>query len=271
MTRLRTVPVHFAQVAWSVVQDPTLSYTAKGIYADLMSRPTDWKISVDALADASDKDGRHRVMNAVNELITAGVYHRVRARQGGVWRTFVVLTAERTTDAEALAQTELPAEFAEVVPDPSEQQNPSIPVGPQKTSETEGLFPTHESPGSRVSGVPETSESSTSEEMSYRRERTTTRARAGARGGAAELPDDYALTPDLAAKARAKGFSDEDAAEEFERFCAHHRAAGSKFKRWDQAWLKWLINAARYRSDREPPSPPNGRRVEPSLRAWMRS
>ena len=59
------------------------------------------------------------------------------------------------------------------------------------------------------------------------------------------FPDDFSLSPDLAAKALAR-YPDADASAMFEQFRAHHTAHGSTMKSWSAAWTTWLGNAERF-------------------------
>jgi hypothetical protein len=158
VSKLRKVTARYAQVAWTVIQSDQLSFAAKGIYADLMSRPDDWRISVEALA-GHGPDGRAAVATAVDELVGVKVYHRIKARRGGVWHTFVLLTAEPIEPAEAIKLLDLPPAFTDVQPDTR-----------RKTPRSRRNVPGNEDGGSRVAGHPEPEDPddatvSTSEEM----------------------------------------------------------------------------------------------------------
>lgn len=52
-----------------------------------------------------------------------------------------------------------------------------------------------------------------------------------------ELPEDFLLTPDLEAKAKALGVS--NPAAEFVRFTEYYRAKGTKWKDWPMVWQRW--------------------------------
>lgn len=74
------------------------------------------------------------------------------------------------------------------------------------------------------------------------------------------LADDYRLSPEDAEKALAywlkKGRSDIDLDEQFERFCAHHRAAGSRMMDWSSAWVTWYSRAPQFTIKRSMRSKP---------------
>lgn len=57
-----------------------------------------------------------------------------------------------------------------------------------------------------------------------------------------EIPDDFELTQKLVDMARNQGMPGGMIRVEFDSFKANHQAKGSKFKRWDRAWLTWVLN-----------------------------
>jgi len=63
-----------------LLQDRRLSYTARGLLADLLSRPAGWREDGRHMADSSPQ-GRLAVAKALRELTAAGYYQVVRVRQ----------------------------------------------------------------------------------------------------------------------------------------------------------------------------------------------
>ncbi len=63
-----------------LLQDRRLSYTARGLLADLLSRPDGWREDGRHMADSSPQ-GRLAVAKALRELTAAGYYRVVRVRQ----------------------------------------------------------------------------------------------------------------------------------------------------------------------------------------------
>jgi hypothetical protein len=63
-----------------LLQDRRLSYTARGLLADLLSRPDGWREDGRHMADTSPQ-GRLAVAKALRELTAAGYYQVVRVRQ----------------------------------------------------------------------------------------------------------------------------------------------------------------------------------------------
>jgi Helix-turn-helix domain len=64
-----------------------------------------------------------------------------------------------------------------------------------------------------------------------------------------ELPANWHPAPFAAgSKSRAivDGWPPGADAEHLEHFCAHHRARGSKFKDWQEAWSTWVLNGAKF-------------------------
>ncbi len=64
----------------ALLQDRRLSYTARGLLADLLSRPDGWREDGRHMADTSTQ-GRHSVAKALRELAAFGYYRVERVRQ----------------------------------------------------------------------------------------------------------------------------------------------------------------------------------------------
>ncbi|MEZ0094128.1 hypothetical protein [Streptacidiphilus sp. EB129] len=64
----------------TLLQDRRLSYTARGLLADLLSRPDGWREDGRQMADSSPQ-GRTAVYKALRELAEAGYYRVVRIRR----------------------------------------------------------------------------------------------------------------------------------------------------------------------------------------------
>ncbi|MFJ9455423.1 hypothetical protein ACIRST_10120 [Kitasatospora sp. NPDC101447] len=76
----RSVPVRdFTVLPNNVLQYRRLSYTARGLLADLLSRPDGWQEDGRQMADTSPQ-GRSAVRKALKELIAAGYYRVVTIR-----------------------------------------------------------------------------------------------------------------------------------------------------------------------------------------------
>jgi hypothetical protein len=58
------------------------------------------------------------------------------------------------------------------------------------------------------------------------------------------LPENFVLDDLLTAAAAKHGMTSAAAAREFEAFCAHHGAKGSRFVDWRKAWTTWVIHWA---------------------------
>jgi len=66
----------------SVLEDPNLSFKAKGLWAYCMSRPNHWEFHVSHLAKVS-KEGRDAIYSAINELEEQGYVKKVQRRSNG--------------------------------------------------------------------------------------------------------------------------------------------------------------------------------------------
>ena len=78
--KLEKSSVGFTQISNSIINDPRLSYKAKGLYCYLFSKPDGWTFyQSDILNHASD--GSTSVRNTLKELEKFGVVERHQARQ----------------------------------------------------------------------------------------------------------------------------------------------------------------------------------------------
>lgn len=70
-------------------------------------------------------------------------------------------------------------------------------------------------------------------------------AKGGRRRQVSDAPDEFPVTDEMRFWARGKNITT-DLAFETDKWLAHHRAHGSRFKSWDQAWQKWMLNTLTY-------------------------
>ncbi len=78
----------FARVKKELLDDPSISFTAKGIMAYLLGKPDDWKLWVQDLINHSSQ-GKHAIRAALAELRKAGFVHYQRPKkigEHGVWQ-----------------------------------------------------------------------------------------------------------------------------------------------------------------------------------------
>ena len=79
------------QIRNEVARDSRLSYKARGILIEILSRPDNWETSADALA-ASGPDGRTAVLSGLRELREAGYLETVRRRrEDGTFNTVSIV------------------------------------------------------------------------------------------------------------------------------------------------------------------------------------
>ena len=82
---------HFSVFANEVIRDNRLSFKARGILLELLSRPEGWKVSADALA-RSGKDGRDSVLAGLSELRAIGyIVTYKRQNEKGQFETLSVV------------------------------------------------------------------------------------------------------------------------------------------------------------------------------------
>ena len=60
-----------------------------------------------------------------------------------------------------------------------------------------------------------------------------------------QFPEDFILTTEMEAYARKKGV--DDPGMEWLKFEAYHKARGTTFKSWPQAWRGWCLNCANFK------------------------
>lgn len=81
----------FVQIRNEVARDTRLSYKARGILIEILSRPDNWETSADALA-ATGPDGRTAVLSGLRELRETGYLETVRRRRDdGTFNTISVV------------------------------------------------------------------------------------------------------------------------------------------------------------------------------------
>lgn len=75
--------VPFTQIANTVLQNPKLSFKAKGLFGYIYSKPNDWDFSSDRISEEST-DGRDSILSAMKELETLGYLSRKKKPNGRV-------------------------------------------------------------------------------------------------------------------------------------------------------------------------------------------
>ena len=79
----------FTIIPDDTARDPRLSYLARGVLAEILSRPDDWETTADAMWTRARRErgqageGRRVLRSAFAELSAAGYMHRARSRVGG--------------------------------------------------------------------------------------------------------------------------------------------------------------------------------------------
>jgi hypothetical protein len=90
----------FLILANATVRDERLSYTARGVLAELLSRADGWETTADRMSQQARRargsargEGRRAIRAAWAELEAAGYLHRFRAQdEAGRWTTTTVVT-----------------------------------------------------------------------------------------------------------------------------------------------------------------------------------
>jgi len=71
---------NFSIVSNAVIRDSRLSYRARGVLLEILSRPDNWRVSGDSLA-RSGKEGRDAILTALKELRDCGYIRMVKERK----------------------------------------------------------------------------------------------------------------------------------------------------------------------------------------------
>lgn len=72
---------NYVTISKLALENPRLSYKAKGLWAYCMSRPNDWEFHISHLQTVS-KEGEDAVYSAVKELINEGYCERIQKNEG---------------------------------------------------------------------------------------------------------------------------------------------------------------------------------------------
>lgn len=72
-------------------RDRRLSFRARGVLAELLSRPAGWRVDARELSQGEDVEGREAVRSALNELEKVGYLRRRKFKDKGRWKTEAVV------------------------------------------------------------------------------------------------------------------------------------------------------------------------------------
>jgi len=87
--RIKHVGSKFTIVPNQIMDDPTISFRAKGVYAYLRSKPDNWEYRVQNITRAG-KEGRDAIQTAIKELESAGYIERVANQvEGGKYHGWI--------------------------------------------------------------------------------------------------------------------------------------------------------------------------------------
>lgn len=71
---------NFSIISNAVIRDTRLSYRARGVLLDILSRPDNWRVSADSLA-RTGSEGRHAILTAMKELREVGYMRTEKLRK----------------------------------------------------------------------------------------------------------------------------------------------------------------------------------------------
>lgn len=89
MEEIDKIEVPFTQVVNELLNDPNISWGAKGLYAYMYSKPKSWQFSAARIA-LDSKQGRDTVLSLLNELITAGWITKQKKKDGRIVYTVLL-------------------------------------------------------------------------------------------------------------------------------------------------------------------------------------
>ena len=97
---------HYTVIANDVLRDERLSYRARGLLAAILSRPDNWTIKSELLAEQG-KEGRDAVRSALKELRDCGYLHIEKIRnEDGTFATIQVIYDNPNTKHQVAPETE---------------------------------------------------------------------------------------------------------------------------------------------------------------------
>lgn len=203
----------FLIISNAVVRDENLSYRARGVLIDLLSRPDNWTTNADAIARRG-KEGRDAIRTVLIELETAGylVRQRIRKPDG----TF--------------------AHGDDLIYDTPQRDRAS---GTSSSRSSKKKRRSEPQAGNPQADSPRADFQASKEEP---KEEEHTQA-----GRAAQLRDSWKPSESHQQRAQETGL---DLPQQVELFRLHAQANGRTAKNWDAAFTTWLINAKKF-ADRD--------------------
>lgn len=103
---MRRIDVPFAQVARDVLNNKKLSLKAKGLYAYLYGKPSEWHFAADRIAHEI-KESRPTILEILKELETIGLLKRAKRHDGRI--EYILFTTVKEFDCGIEKRLELPS------------------------------------------------------------------------------------------------------------------------------------------------------------------
>lgn len=177
--KVKESATRFVAIDNATIQDPRLSFRARGVLAYVLSKPTTWEHSAESLAAAST-EGVEAIRSALRELERLGFAEFKKLRiDRGRFKSVRLFRESPGSNLPDPAQPDpekpnpvnpRPAQPDSEKPTPSESESGSADPGQSRLSENTG------------------SENTVSEKTEREKENTETKKAAGAAGGAADVP-----------------------------------------------------------------------------------
>lgn len=204
----------FVRFPRELLENPTLSFKAKGLLAWLLDKgefPGGWETEV-ARVCAITAEGRDAVRATLAELELAGYLTRLGSAKGGRGQRMEWHVRDHTL----------------------------LPENPEVSGEAERIIPSDEA--EKASTAP------------HYRETSFSKTRDGVGKRRVALPSDFDRTPERWAVASRAGMNPLDIDPQFAQFRDYHLAKGSHMADWDAAWRNWVRKAVEWGAAKSKPS-----------------
>lgn len=99
---------NFSLISNAVIRDERLSFRARGILLEILSRPDNWSVSADSLA-RNGKEGRSAVLTALKELRAVGYMktEKLRLKNGQFKTVSIIYDSTQEQHAARIGETEV--------------------------------------------------------------------------------------------------------------------------------------------------------------------
>lgn len=234
MATIKNKGCGFTQVSNGLLEDPRLSYKAKGLYCYMASRPDNWQFFETQLQSVST-EGRDAVKAALKELVNAGWLHRSNetVRKGGKFSSYVYEIVHR----DGLTAADEPLRFNRC----GKPATNNTDINNTDKNNTDNILgDTKKQPELALT------EKENDHEPTKPKAKRSKPSKTLAAIYPAANPENSGWLPAECWNFAAKhGLTDKETHTECLAFYNHHTAKGSSFKDWTAAWRTWILSPYR--------------------------